>query len=299
MSPLNPLNADPTLGASRVEPETPAPGAMLAHRRAARGLALADVANRLKFAPRQIEALEADDYGKLPGMTFVRGMIRSYAKLLEMDAGPMIQALERRHVSPPVTVEMHSESIPFPDGRVRSTRIYLALSALIVLAVGGVVYEWRFGMPEFLTGPAAPSSPVAEVPASSPVAAAPPSSPVTAAPGSVAPAQASSQVVAPPKIPGAETVVAEKPAPPAAPASAVAARIQLKFDGISWVEVRDRSGKVLTTQINPAGSSRTVAGEPPFSLVIGNASHVRLTYKDEPIDLKPHTKVDVARLTLK
>jgi len=41
-----------------------------------------------------------------------------------------------------------------------------------------------------------------------------------------------------------------------------------------------------------------VRGTPPFSLVIGNASHVRLTYNGKPVDLAPHIKVDVARLTI-
>jgi hypothetical protein len=33
-------------------------------------------------------------------------------------------------------------------------------------------------------------------------------------------------------------------------------------------------------------------------VVIGNAVNVRLKYNDAPVDLRPHFKVDVARLTL-
>ena len=32
--------------------------------------------------------------------------------------------------------------------------------------------------------------------------------------------------------------------------------------------------------------------------MIGNASNVRITYDDKPIDLAPHTRQDVARFTL-
>lgn len=63
------------------------PGAMLARARAERQLGIPDVAERLKYGARQIEALEADDYGRLAGTTFVRGMIRSYAKLVGMGSG--------------------------------------------------------------------------------------------------------------------------------------------------------------------------------------------------------------------
>ncbi len=258
--------------------ETDPPGAVLAERRAARGLSVPDVANRLKFASRQIEALEAGDYGKLPGGTFVRGMIRGYARLLEIDPEPLVRSLERSHAAQkPASMEMHSESIPFPDGRPGSTRIYLSLSALILVAVGAILYEGHYGMPQFLVR--------------EPVAA-----------PSIAPAQP--PVVSAPAVPAAPPAVTAAPAAPAsaAPAAAAsgtpAARIAFAFDQESWVEVRDRSGKVLTSQLNPAGSSRTVQGDPPFALVIGNASFVHLIYKDAPVDLKPHTKVEVARLTL-
>jgi cytoskeleton protein RodZ len=291
--PLNQSSADPGLPAVPAEPEAAAPGAMLAQRRAACGLALTDVANRLKFAPRQIEALEADDYGKLPGMTCVRGMIRSYAKLLEMDSGPMIKALERRHASPPVSVEMHSEKIPFPDGRARSTRIYLGLSALLVIAVGAVVYEWNFGLPQVLTGSTAPSEISAPAQSEPPASNArqEPAPPVEPGPKALA---------ATPKAEQPASVPAQNPAPAGAgnPVSADAARILLEFQEPSWVQVQDRVGRILISQLNPGGSRRTIEGDPPFVLVIGNASHVRMTYKDEPVDLTPYIKVEVARLTL-
>jgi len=35
-----------------------------------------------------------------------------------------------------------------------------------------------------------------------------------------------------------------------------------------------------------------------LSLVVGNAAGVRLLYNEQPVDLAPHTKIDVARLTL-
>jgi cytoskeleton protein RodZ len=75
-------------------------------------------------------------------------------------------------------------------------------------------------------------------------------------------------------------------------------RLQFVFDGDAWVEVKDKSGKVVFYQLNQKGSQQSVRGNPPFSLVIGNAAHVRLTYNDKPVDLAPHIKVDVARLTI-
>jgi cytoskeleton protein RodZ len=66
----------------------------------------------------------------------------------------------------------------------------------------------------------------------------------------------------------------------------------------SWVEIRDRSGKAIFSQLNRRGTEKRVNGRPPLSVIVGNSHGVRLTYDDQPVDLAPHTKVDVARLTL-
>ena len=76
------------------------------------------------------------------------------------------------------------------------------------------------------------------------------------------------------------------------------ATLRMVFDQESWVEIKDRNGNTIFGQLNPAGSRRSVSGEPPFDVVVGNAAGVRLTYKDENVDLSAHTQVDVARLTL-
>jgi cytoskeleton protein RodZ len=77
-----------------------------------------------------------------------------------------------------------------------------------------------------------------------------------------------------------------------------AAPLRFVFDKESWIEVRDRSNKVIFSQRNAVGSEQQVAGEGPFSLVIGYAPGVRLFWRGQPIDLAPHTRGDVARLVL-
>lgn len=278
--------------------EGDAPGAALARLRGARELSVADVAERIKYSPRQIEALEADDYGRLPGATFVRGMIRGYAKLLQTDPAPVLRRFEERHAPEHVTLTMHSERIPFPDGSRRATRLYLALSALAVAAAGAILYEWQFGLGAAMRP--APPAPVARASVSQASAALAPVAP---------PLQVVSQEsTAPaPRAPVASTSPA-RTAPPvsAAPAASVepvaagdqSRRISLEFRKESWVEIKDGGGNTLMSKLNPGGSSATVQGKPPFSLTIGNASNVRLTYDDTTVDLAPFVKVEVARLTL-
>ena len=74
--------------------------------------------------------------------------------------------------------------------------------------------------------------------------------------------------------------------------------LRFVFNGQSWVEVRDAEGKVIYSRTNAAGTERRVLGDPPFSVVVGGASGVQLTYNGSPIDLAAYATDDVARLQL-
>src|SRR2546423_5682965 len=121
------------------------PGRMLAQLRAERKLSIADVAQRLKYGVRQIEALEAEEFDTLPGATFVRGMVRGYAKLLDTDPQPMLDELEQRYVPGEIDLDLRDKGIPFVHSGKRGTRAYLALSVLALIIVAGILYEWRAG----------------------------------------------------------------------------------------------------------------------------------------------------------
>jgi cytoskeleton protein RodZ len=43
----------------------------------------------------------------------------------------------------------------------------------------------------------------------------------------------------------------------------------------------------LLSQLNAPGTQKVVEGAPPFSVIIGNAANVRVTYRDAPFDLRP------------
>lgn len=273
---------------SDVEPaaEQLSPGRALAAARAALNLSIADVSQKIKYGVKQIAAIEADDYAKLPGTTIVRGMIRSYAKLVQLDPGPLLADLGQRDIPAVVTVDLHTdEQEPFFEGGKKSNRVYGYLSIAALLAVAVVAYEWYSSPPS--TGEVVKITPkAAKVEAALPQA----------------------EIANPAETPGAKDLPSSDPrglAPevqPALPAFAGRVsgtnRILLEFDQISWVEVKQANGRVLLSQLNPAGTRQLIEGAPPFELVIGNAAHVRLKYNDKPVDLRPYFKVDVARLSL-
>lgn len=280
------------------EPVAPSPavgpGRMLSDLRGERGLSVNDVAQRLKYGVRQIEALEAEEFEKLPGSMFVRGMVRSYAKLLDMNPQPVLSALDQQYAPGEVSLDLRAKQIPFPQGGKRGTSAYLLLSVL-VLIVAGAVYEWRSGAFPWtkwvLTVP--PQQQETTAPPAVRTTAIPLAPPLAQAPEANSPARRSPTATA--KSPAAAGATAESVLPASPPGEG---RIRLEFDGESWVEIREQNGKMLMSQLNSAGNRRVVVGHPPMSLVIGNAAAVRLSYNDKVVDLKPYIEIEVARLTL-
>lgn len=254
-------------------------GRQLRLAREAAQLSRDEVAHALKFSPRQIGFLEADNYAALPGATIVRGFVRSYARLLKLDADALLRQLE------PVIPSMPAEVRP-PDnmGIASQPRGVRELSplvtvALVLLLAATMLVLWHF------FGPASPQTQT-----------------TTAMPGQATtpvqmPVPVDSQV-----LPAATSAapLAENAMPPQAalPASADAPALRFAFAERSWVEVTDANRQLLHSGENPGGSQLTLTGKPPFDIVIGNASKVTLTYGEKSIDLLPHMRAEVARLTL-
>jgi cytoskeleton protein RodZ len=263
-------------------------GAELARAREAAGLAVTDVAQQLKFAARQIEALEQGRFSDLPPGTFARGMVRAYARLVKLDPAPLVERIAAQVAVPDNAASVASVRRPIPivDNARRTNLTYAALSLAIVAVIGGVAYDWqreraRAARLTFVPAAQAPAEPqrTASLDTATPVS---PQAAVLDTTEKAAPAEEK------------KAAAEEKKGAPEGGRH----RLVMKFERESWVKIRDRAGRVLTSELNSGGTERTVDGFPPFALIIGNARHVRLSYDDRPIDLAPHVKVEVARFTL-
>jgi cytoskeleton protein RodZ len=277
-------------------------GAQLRQARDAQGLSIDDVALQLKFAPRQIESLEQERFERLPGPTIARGMVRNYARLLKLDPEPLIERLAPRVERPPDANQIAArfrQQEPFSDSTKRSTLLYAGFSVGVLLLVGALAYEWHQQKSPPLEAPALERTQPAE-PAQTAAATQPPAPVPEPAPAPVVaekPPPAAPAVVVEKKKPQSEKIAAAEDAEnPLAPGTH---RIVLRTEGEAWLEVKDGAGRMLISSLNPAGTERVVRGRAPFDIVIGNASSVKLTYDGKPVDLRPHTKVEVARFTLK
>jgi cytoskeleton protein RodZ len=270
-------------------------GAQLAAARESRGLSVADIAQQLKLSSSQVEALESDNYRRLPSPVFVRGFIRNYARLVKLDAAALLALteLELPHTVPVSPAASFAAEIPFPTARTFHWQKYAIAAIIVVIPL--VIFEFYNDD----TPPAAVSSSQIVLPAPKVVAEVSPTEPATPAPvAAPEPAPAPTIAVAP-------VMVSQKPvekaieASPAKVATGMREQtVRLRFSRESWVEIRDRNGRKIFSQLNPSGTEQVVSGLPPLSIIVGNANGVKLIHNEQPVDLGPYTKIDVARLTL-
>jgi cytoskeleton protein RodZ len=308
-------------------------GATLLAERRRQSLSLGDVSRQLKLAVRQVEALERDDYSGFRPV-FVHGFIRNYAKLLGLDPEPLIRAADST-LNPPLAVADHTEEpprVPPAEQPVRKTNvasvrkwgmvaIVIVVGIALALALGGRRGRDATRTTEIVASrdqPAEPKAPVkavvAESPVSSPADAGsapgksgadaddgkPAEKPAADATSGVKPKSAESKPL--PKATTAPASDSDSPAANTADAAGSAEKIRVRmiFDREAWVEIKDRNGATIFGQLNAAGTRRSVSGEPPLSVVVGNASGVQLFKGEKNIDLVPHTRadIDLARLKL-
>jgi len=307
----------PSSGDAAIDPV--GPGARLKAAREAAGLSLDQVAQQLKLAPRQVKAIEDETFAELPGRTFIRGFVRNYARLVNLDPDLVVRDLPDATpaLGSPALHSTGSRMAELPSNSVSKRGNFarwLIPLVLIACVVGAAAYEWYRGNPgAFGDAPRAPFSatfsdartPVTkETPLPNPLASeatpanAPSASLVTpnASSASSAPAGSAGKSVDEAH-PSTVATSVDAPPPPTAAAATSEASIIVTYAGPSWTEIRDRNG-IVVSKLAVANSVEPVRGTPPFDIVLGNAKAVTLTFRGKPIDLAPYTRQNVARLTL-
>jgi cytoskeleton protein RodZ len=289
------------------EPNTaaavPGPGARLAQARRDLHLTHEEVAAKLHLASRQIQALEEDDYSVLPGPTYVRGYLKSYALLLGLAPEPVLEAHARsiaRPAAPDYSTIARQKEITSEHHQVRF------VTYVVIVIVIGLAFAWWQGRepnaPHPLLAPpqaeapanGAPVAPGTETEAkladAAPVVAATPAAPTAATPA--APAAPVAATVAP--APAVAPQAASAPPLPAGPR----VKLVLTADQDSWADIRDARQMKLLYETVPAGRTVTLEGVAPLSVFLGNAAGVRLDYNGRAVDVARHKRGMMARFTL-
>lgn len=311
------------------------PGKTLQSQRETMGWSVEQVADQLKLAPRQVLALEAGDYASLPSPAVTRGFVRAYAKLLRIDAAPLVSMIElnmppearagaqsamaaaRREQKPAAFSETR-----FPiNGKRRS--LPLGWIAAVVIVAGAAVAAWQFDLiPSLNRDVESGDTMVLENPAAGVVApgtAAPvqqglinPSVPLISVPSpssqgtapAGAPATAPTTPAVPAAAPAAAPVIAPATATPApvaaAPAAAGVNTLVLNVRADSWIEVRPSGGgRPLISRLVKAGSTESVEVAGPVNLTVGVPGAVTATLRGANVPLPQQPGKTIARVALK
>jgi cytoskeleton protein RodZ len=299
------------------------PGGVLAAAREELGVSQREVAEALNLPINVVDAIEVGDNSRLPSHVFTRGYVRAYAKLLELDADPLVAALVLEHEEHVVPPSAPRKRLDLSALRTMNPQILLGAGAaavvifiLIVIGVfasGGDEPEEQGQQPaEQVSAEQLPASEAtsdlliagAEVTTARPATAqgtqAQPTDPQTTTDGRVA-AMAATQV----SLDQGDVDPALETAATAALAPGVRRltpegddRLSFLFAEDCWVSIKGTQGKVLFGDLGKAGQTLEFVGTAPFTVLLGYAQGVILKYNSEPIALAPHTRNNVATLVL-
>lgn len=126
-------------------------GHSLRELRQARGLSLEDVSRVIKFSVRQLQAVENQDWPQLPTGVLLRGMVRSYARMLQCsndDIDRLLDQLPQDAKRPDTVYSGLRTGIASPmllDEAPTAPVAWGWLLAIVVVVIAAVVYAFMRG----------------------------------------------------------------------------------------------------------------------------------------------------------
>jgi cytoskeleton protein RodZ len=301
-------------------------GEVLQAARVAKQLTQQDISNNLRYSVKQVNALEKGEFDLLPDAMITRGFIRNYAKLLEIDAEPLL-ASYRQSVSSDADKMIAVRSSMRPVQLTKESQPWLKyiLASILVLFF---LLAWLFYVDYMPKSPSVSDEKTPEVveelaPATTeplPEAALPAAqrlaeddvmapdllaapnvglNPATQAPANVADVKQTNPLSQIDFKPLAPSVTQQIQVPANANSANPADKaVSLAFTAQTWVSITDKFGKVVYEKMSHNGDMETINATLPLNMVIGNASGTKLNFGGKDIDLAPNTKNNVARITL-
>lgn len=275
------------------------PGDLLRFRREQAGFSLERIGEISRIKPSVLAAIESGDTSGIPSV-YLRGYVRNYARALGFDPAEIEDRMEHVHGAEPKVQSVFN--VKSTRGRTETwlkASSYLAASAIIAALAWQFTHEAvRFSQGDSqLTATAV--APAESEPAGEDESVAPARAANTHLNASIASVEVMQQRGKRGGSAAAEQAWAaiDGEAQDTAPEPG-AHQLSVKTSADSWVEILDGKGAQVELDLIRAGHERTYSGSGPFQVMLGRASAVELTLDGAPVDLAPHTRGDVARLTL-
>ncbi|MGL5006040.1 MAG: cytoskeleton protein RodZ [Plesiomonas sp.] len=337
---------------AQYDENTLTPGQRLRQAREKLGYSQAQVAERLCLKHSVVRALEDDNLASGLAPTFIRGYVRSYARLVNLPEKEMVAAINAVLPAEPTPhVSMQSFSSK-KERRSHDNRLMLFTWVLLFVVISLTGLWWwqnhqaqqadvdkmtsSLPLEASISGDTDKSTEemskhsrpitaqlseksgttnsvaqVESVPTSASAAETSTVGTVVNTAG-IAATQTQTQTSAPvantqvtqaPNMPSTslsaatESTATEQVIP--ATTEAATAGLKLHFTGDCWLEVKDATGKKLTSGLQKQGATLTLSGTEPYRLTIGAPAAVSLDYNGKPVDLRRYaTSGRVARFSL-
>lgn len=260
------------------------PGPVLAAKREELRWSLDEAAERLKLTPRQVIALEANDFAALPGMSSVRGFVRSYAKLMGLNPEPLLEMMANEP-NPAQGHMLLRRPLPmngFPGRRASSSPRRSAwikkFALLIVVAVGVAVLAYQgYRLPWLSTAMFDDFLPELSWPS-----------------------MFSSAVLEEQQLEKKiSLVVSETISGPPALVVDPLKSLEVIVTQDAWVEITTSSGTKIVSRLMKAGSKEMFEITEPVVLIVGNVSGVQAKLRGQVLNLKAVAHDNVSKLNLK
>jgi len=262
-------------------------GPMLRAARKDKSMSIEDVSEQLNLSHNVVDAIENDSWEHLPEATYVRGYIRSYARLLGLDPADVLMSFRYNNSEQNISLDSMPRRI---EDRKISVSVPRKIKVLLFLAAvtGVAVYLYNDQAMSLLeskidqvaeqntsndnqteTNDSAGSNTVTTTEATNSSTTVPP---------------VSGQVVTT----DSDVVVSEESKE----------LLELEFNSTSWVDIRDKEGKKIVYKSFPPGDKTSVNAVLPIYVFIGNADAVAMRYQGQEIDLQQYKEEVYAKFTL-
>ncbi len=270
-------------------------GGILRHARESASYSVAHVAARTYLKEEIINALEGDQFNQLPDDVFVKGYIRSYAKLLDMDSQELLTAYPSdRDVQTETVVPQVKKYKKLHSSGVDPMVVWSSVTVVAILA--GLLMTWWVYQED--TSPVELASIVErfDVVNLSGVSAEREQKQSEAKHnvvlGEIDPKHSSAEQNAMPEAADESQVVPQQqvqvtPAIIEAPISGGEidkVRITVKYTQESWTEIFDARKRRLLHGLIKAGATRVISGQAPFNVFLGNSPGVQLEINGKLFD---------------
>lgn len=285
-----------------VAPQTPLvnPGDLLRCAREERGLQLSEVARQLNLTSQVVSQLEAGDFSRLPGHTFARGYIRAYAKFLEIDQAPLVEAFDL-YTGTNATEGSNVQTLKPLREPIRISRILLrGFSGLLLVLLLLAGYSWWQDRPSRLAELNPFGLKHIEVDSADGVTQRHPvDDPEEPRPGSTAQQPLpldTTNAMAPNTVPAstqATTAAIEPPEPTPEEQKPLLPDllpghgfIQIDYTAAASTKVTDADGKLLFNGVRKKGETLEISGKAPLELRLGYARGAAVRYNGVPVELE-------------